>query len=50
MKILSKKGTKVEECFHKNLLLPLIIVLHHHQRQLLLLEVQLGDLGPEEQP
>ena len=34
----------------ENLLLPLVIILDHHQGQLLLLEVQLGDLGPEEEP
>ena len=34
----------------ENLLLPLVIILNHHQGQLLLLEVQLGDLGPEEEP
>ena len=33
-----------------NLLLPLVVVLDHHQGELLLLEVQLGDLGPEEEP
>ena len=27
-----------------------LVVLNHHQGQLLLLEVQLGDLGPEEEP
>lgn len=30
-------------------LLPLVIVLHHHQCQLLLLEVQFGNFGPEEE-
>ena len=34
----------------ENLFLPLVIILDHHQGQLLLLEVQLGDLGPEEEP
>ena len=32
------------------LFLPLIIVLNNDQGELLLLEVQLGDLGPEEEP
>ena len=32
------------------LFLPLIIVLNDNQGELLLLEVQLGDLGPEEEP
>ena len=27
-----------------------LVVLNHHQGQLLLLEVQLGNLGPEEEP
>ena len=32
------------------LFLPLIIVLNNDQGELLLLEVQLGNLGPEEEP